>query len=92
MQRCAALKGCDRTSNRWPPLLTQWFSPSASLPVIAVDNDATGAVHDGFSLAPDFRWEFCAEIAMPWEANSERAKPGPQRARFWRDWPGKGQP
>jgi hypothetical protein len=45
--------------------------------VIAVDNEATGAVHDGFSLAPDFRWDFRAEIAMPTEQNSKRVKGQP---------------
>jgi len=38
--------------------------------LIAVDNTATGAVHDVFPSAPDL----CAEIAMPNDQISKRAK------------------
>jgi hypothetical protein len=41
--------------------------------LIAVDKDATGAVHGGVSSAP----HFCAEIAMPREKNSKLAKARP---------------
>jgi hypothetical protein len=41
--------------------------------LIAVDKQATGTVQGGVCLAPDF----CAEIAMPAERNSKRAKGQP---------------
>jgi hypothetical protein len=37
---------------------------------IQVDKDATGAVHDEVSLAPNF----CAEIAMPGDQKCRREK------------------
>jgi len=42
-------------------------------PLIHVDKDATGAVHDGFSSAQ----EFCAEIAMAGKQNLKRAQGQP---------------
>jgi len=42
-------------------------------PLIQVDKDATGAVHDGFSSAQ----EFCAGIAMAGKQNSKRAQGQP---------------
>jgi hypothetical protein len=41
--------------------------------LIAVDKDATGAVHDCVSSVPDF----CAEIAMAGEQNWKREKGRP---------------
>jgi len=41
--------------------------------LIAVDKHATGTEQGGACLAPDF----CAEIAMPGERNSKRAKGQP---------------
>ena len=51
-------------------LILREFKTAHCLTWIAVDNYATGAVHDGFSSAPDF----CAEIVMRNDQNSKRAK------------------
>jgi len=45
--------------------------------VIAVDKDATGAVHDGFSLTPDFRGEIAMRIAHPDQPNLKSTKGQP---------------
>jgi hypothetical protein len=45
--------------------------------VIAVDKHASGAVHDGFCLTPDFGGEIAMPIAHPNQPNLKRAKGQP---------------